>query len=325
MVEKQQRMSYRPALYVVGASFVSCILIWFVWGMYLYWNDIRLVNFLAAWIPFVLSLLLAFVPEHKMSTTKKVLWRTAVITVGFGWSVVLWHQQVIADSQAKHDQREMVNSAVSESNEHSDSQIASVRGDLKGVKDDVGGVKTDLRATSDNLSRLVSKSESDITENISKVGKPDPPEKVRLLFTLWPDDTQTPMPLLQKLLAPDADGVFTIDFSYQNESSTAANNMDVWIQICDLCEFAEEPAGFEKVKGSDERVRHRQIPILNPGVSFAKQTIKVKPKQKFLNFDIAFRYSCALCEAPSKTQQHAKILELPSLGGRPPGSERRLH
>jgi hypothetical protein len=97
---------------------------------------------LAAWISFVLSF--AFVPEHKMSTTKKILWRSGVIAVGFIWSVVLWHQQVITDKTAKEDQERIVTKAVTQSNEHSDKQIGAVRQDVQGVETDMQGVKRDL-------------------------------------------------------------------------------------------------------------------------------------------------------------------------------------
>src|SRR5258707_14704092 len=94
---KSNRLSLRPALWVAFGSSSACALVWLGWGIYLYWNDVRLVNFLAAWIPFVLSILVAFVPEHKMTTAKKYLWRGGVMFVGLAWSIVLWHQQVVTD------------------------------------------------------------------------------------------------------------------------------------------------------------------------------------------------------------------------------------
>src|SRR5216684_8879088 len=78
----EKRMSYRTALYVAGTSVATCAILWLSWGIYLYWNDLKLVNFLAAWIPFVLSLLLAFVPEHEMTPVKKFFWRSSVIGIG---------------------------------------------------------------------------------------------------------------------------------------------------------------------------------------------------------------------------------------------------
>ena len=98
-------MSLKGPFWVAGTSVSACALVCLGWGTYLYWNDVKLINFLAAWIPFVISILLAFVPEHEMTATKKFLWRFGVISVGFIWSAVLWHQQVITD-RAQRNARE---------------------------------------------------------------------------------------------------------------------------------------------------------------------------------------------------------------------------
>src|ERR1022692_1354441 len=107
-----KRMSMRIPSFIGIATVVFCALIWLCRGMYVYWDDPKIVNFLAAWIPLVLSILVAFVPEHQMTVKKKIMWRGSVILVGFIWSVVLWHQQDITDRIARADQERMVTNAV---------------------------------------------------------------------------------------------------------------------------------------------------------------------------------------------------------------------
>lgn len=303
-----KQMSYKPALCVAGASVAVCAITYVSWGTYLYWNDIRVLNFLAAWIPFVLSILVAFVPEHKMSDTKKLAWRISVVSMGFVWSFVLWHQQVVTGIDAKKDETNIVEEAVRESNEHSDQQLTTVKRDVAGVKKDVGDVREYLGTKTDKLEGLVTKSETDITQGLSKVGKPDPPEKTAIMFSLWPDDPTAQVPVLQKQVSPDKDGKFTIDYTFQNTSSSPANNMDVWIEVCDECEFAEQPPGFEHLDGAPETIRHRTIGILNPGTSMPKSAIKVRTKREFSDFFIEFRYSCATCGKPQDNKQQARIL-----------------
>jgi hypothetical protein len=254
MVEnKSKHLSVRPALWVAGGSALACAVIWTGWGAYLYWNDVRLVNFLAAWIPFVLSILLAFVPEHKMTTIKKLLWRGSVIFVGFVWSAVLWHQQVVTDATARKDQEHIVASAVTKANEHSDQKIGAVQKDVQGVKTDVGGVKSDLKETKDTLSNMVSESEEAITSGLSKVGKPEPPELARLQFTLFPppDDPEARLPILTRSISQDKDGNVSVDVSFTNTSGTAADTVEMWIDVCRRCSFAAEPANFSKPNGAD--------------------------------------------------------------------------
>ena len=73
------------------------------------------------------------------------------------------------------------------------------------------------------------------------------------------------------------------------------------------CSFAKEPAGFEKVAGSDDRVRHRIVSLLNPGVSFEKTTIVVKSAPTDGYFQIAFRYSCKTCGGKIAPNQNVTI------------------
>jgi hypothetical protein len=275
--------------------------VWLGWGIYLYWNDVRLVNFLAAWIPFVLSILVAFVPEHKMTTAKKYLWRGGVMFVGLVWSIVLWHQQVVTDATARKDQERIVSDAVSKANEHSDKKIESVQTDVKGVKTDVGGVKSDLKDTKDAIFGVVTKSESDITTSLSKVGRPDPPELVRFQASLWPRP-QDSWPILTRTIAPDKDGVITVDLSFRNISGTAASNADIWIEFGSACHLVVEPTGFDRPQGQPESTRHGMITLLNPGVTAEKITFMIKEDKPFTGFDIGFRYSCQGCGKNIGTQ-----------------------
>jgi hypothetical protein len=117
---------------VVTSIFVTMFLVFvflrkFVGG---WWSDPTIINFLAAWIPFVISIFIAFVPEHEMTSRQKWIWRSGGIIIGFIWSVVLWHQQVIVGLEAKRDQTEIVTKAVTQSNQHADEKIAGVRDDV---------------------------------------------------------------------------------------------------------------------------------------------------------------------------------------------------
>jgi hypothetical protein len=285
-----RQVSIRVPIWVAVASASACALIWLCRGIYLYWNDIKLLNFLAAWIPFVLSILIAFVPEHKMSRRKKISWRTSVIAIGFAWSVVLWHQQVIADNTAKQDQKTIVTDAVTQSNLHSDQEIGAVRSDVQGVKTDVQGVKKDLEG---QISDTISKSTSDITNSLGKVGTPTP-KYAQLQFSLWPGNPAQ-LPLTSSLVRPNADGSFSVDFTVTNVSDTEATTVELWVYLCDNCEFSGEPKGFDRPTGLPEKARHKIFSSLNPGVSLEKMTVDVKVDPGFQYFTLGFVYSCATC------------------------------
>ena len=303
------RMSMRTPLWVAAGSVLACGLAWLSCGVYIYWNNPKLINFLAAWIPFVLSLLLAFVPEREMNTRKRIIWRSSVVGIGFIWSVVLWHQQVIVDESARQDQIKIVTTAVTQSNQHSDLQIGMVRSDLQGVKNDVQDVKKDLEV---EISDTISKSTSRISESIGKVNKPIPPELATLQLSLYGEGIAIGSPLLSSSINRDRDGNVPVDITLSNTSDTTAENIDTWIYVCDSCSFASEPIGFDSPKGLNIHARHKQIAVINPGTSLEKTTILVTVPQRIPAFDVAFRYSCKVCGKLSKPQT-IKIFVLPTI------------
>ena len=65
MAGNGKRMSIRTPLVIGGAGIAACGIAFLSFGLYILWDSPRLINFLAAWIPFVLSILFAFVPSGK--------------------------------------------------------------------------------------------------------------------------------------------------------------------------------------------------------------------------------------------------------------------
>jgi len=305
-----KQMSTRIPLLVAVASVSACALLWLGCGVYLYWNDPRLLNFLAAWIPFVLSLLLAFVPEHKMNTTNKILWRSGVIGLGFVWSVVLWHQQVITDKAAREDRERIVTTAVNQSNQHSDQQIGAVRTDVQGVKNDVQGVKKDLE---DKLSDTISKSTSTLSESIGKVNKPESQELARLQFSLMTEEAdQNPslLPIRQTIL-PLVGDVVTIKLSTTAVGKSPARNGIFLLRICDACTYVEEPTNSSAPNGdrssSDRRMSFQQI---YPGAWIDNVILKLRVTGNYQSFMIGCMYTCENCESGHTQATGAQILQV---------------
>lgn len=272
-----------------------------IW-LYTHWNEPDLqgivVNFVVAWIPLVLSILIAFVPDLRRA---HISWRAAIVAIGFIWSIFLWKQQYIALQTSRHDQEQAISKAVEKSNQHSDQKIGEVQQDLAVAKSDLGG-------RIDKLPNLISKSESDLTASISKVGTARP-NYAQLQFSLFATTTDQ-MPLLTESLDSGENGTLTVDFVVTNTSDSAATSGDLWVQICDECVFVKEPQGFDKPAGTTETIRHKSFPGLNPGVTLEKMTIDFKMMKRFNSVDVSFRYSCATC-GKLKTAQTAKILVLP--------------
>lgn len=265
----------RRVWYIFGAGcVVAATISGSVW-LFHHWNEPDLqtvvVNFVVAWIPFVLAILIAFVPDLRKA---HIAWRIGIVAVGLVWSILLAKQQVLSVRAARKDQQQAIMEAVDKSDEHTDQQIARVRSDVQSLTKGIGG----------QLSAL----DKDLSASISEV-KPPPAKVAALRVNFWDYSSSIIS------MHGGADGVFTLDFTATNTSEVVANGGDMWIEVCQGCLFAEEPTGFDKPNGSAETVRHRTFGILNPGVSLAKMTIQVKPSKQFQSFEVAWRYSCGTC------------------------------
>lgn len=287
----KKAMSYRlpVILGVIGAAL--CALCFMAYGLYAYWHSTKLINFLAAWIPFVLSVLFAFVPSAKEMKHEwiKWTWRTSVVIVGFVWSVMLWHQQDLADrantAQTQVAIQTAVNSAVNEANQHSDQKFQNVESDLKGF--------------SKTFDTALKNATGDIDTNLGKVGKPEPPERSKLVFSLWRDGlTPNDFPLESEILSPEKDGSYHIAFLIKNDSAVLARGVEEWVDICDQCTFTDEPKGFDRPQGMRNSERHRSIPGLNPGVSILEgNEFNVTVPSWIGRFPVVFKATCNTCGA----------------------------
>jgi hypothetical protein len=277
-----KRLSLRRPLVIAGVSTTACALIFLTRGIVVDWDSANLVNFLVAWIPFALSVLLAFIPDRELKMPRRVAWRSCVIFFGLCYSILLYHQQSLATAQTLRDQSKIVADAVHQSNQHSDENIENVKKELQ----------QDLASTKTDLANQVSKTGFDLNTSIGKVGKPDPPELAKLQFSLYVDGIlAAELPKLARSIKRQTDGTIPVDVFFINTSSTAAETIDVWIQLGSGCSFAQEPQGYVKLDGMSESTRHRVIALMNPGTAFATTRLNVK----CVNFDIGFNYSCKAC------------------------------
>jgi hypothetical protein len=302
-----QRISLRPSFWIIAGVACAGVAIWQRHHIATVWDDPKIVNFLAAWIPFVLSILLAFVPDHEMSTAKRIIWRGGVIFAGFAWSVVLWHQQVVTEHAAQADQENIVASAVTKANVHSDQQIGNVRQDLTKTAS-----KEDLSKTAGVLTNILAKSQADLTSNINKL-KPTAPEIPKFEFSIYSAAARLGTPVLSDTVTQDKDGTYSVSVNFTNSSDVPAEVTDIWLQVCDACSFATEPSGMDKPSGIDEHARHMLIGTLNAGASFQKITLAIKttlvPPTQFM---VGFRYTCKSCGTHGvKDTQKVTFLALP--------------
>lgn len=295
MAEKDKRMSLRAPLILGAVGFAVCGVAFLAFGLYILWDSSRLINFLAAWIPFVLSVLFAFVPSGKDMKHPWIKWgwRCGVVIIGFCWSVMLWHQQDLTDKANVKQIQDAVEKSVTDANNHSDEKIGGVQKQVETVEQNLDDTKTEISAQ-------LGKTETNITNSIGKVGKPAPPELAQLQVSLWEEGQDVASePVETESITQNTDGSVTVQFLIRNVSDVGAEDPDLWVLICAQCAYTKEPDGFEKPPDIGiGQERHIHIHgTLNPGVAFKILSVSFKSDVFSSPYAIGFKDSCTNCGA----------------------------
>jgi len=267
------------------------------------------VDAAVACIPFFASILFALWPEVNRT---HIAWRLAIVLGGLLWSLLLGRQDYLNLQASRSDTQAAITTAVGSANKHSDQQIAGLDSKVDESTSSLNKRLDDVAAT---VSSQVAKSETDITTDIGKVIVP-PPKYAELQFTFF-DEDQSKFPISSETLTPDANGIFSADFTATNISDTTADEAETWVILCDECAFAGEPSGFDRPVGTVETMRHKKFGNVNPGTSVEKMTIEIKPMRPFSEIRLAFKYSCGTCGRIPPLQSFT-IWAAPSLSIAPP-------
>jgi hypothetical protein len=260
-------------LLVYGPASIGVVKAW--------WGNELLINFGAAWIPFVVSVLLAFIPDHEMKPKTRIVWRASVILAGFFYSALLWHQQTLNAMSSQSTQQTILNQAIKQSNEHSDQSIKEVRKDVQSVKSDMQDVRGDI-----------SKSTSTLSESISKVKTV--PDIAQVDFTFWPAAIKQ-WPMVEKHI-PIENGAVNVDLTFMVKGHPA-KALRVWLRLCDGCAYGKEPNGFQAVEGRTVLTeRFLIVGDLPVGAAYSPVT-KFSVISPFNNrgFVVALSYTCDNC------------------------------
>ncbi len=301
----QKRMSLWLAARLAAIQVLACIVVVIARVVYVYgpafWQNTTAVNFIAAWMPALIGVVVAFVPDKDLERHVRLRWRLTVAACFVGWSVVLWHQQTLTEASDKKGREELVTAAVEKSNVHADSKFHE-------VETQVGEVKDGLKTTEDRISTKLDQATSAFSSGLKGVGKPDPPELAKLQFTFM-DDSGLPEPIQSTTVSQASDGSYPLIFAVRNTSAVQAEGVDVWVHICDQCSFAGEPAGFEHPKGSNEHQRHKFVGSINPGAAFDVSEVKINAPSSAVQIHVGFYSSCKNC---GKIQPMVDYVLIPS-------------
>lgn len=304
MAKRKNRLSILRPFKIAAIGVSLCVIAVFVRVLQVYgpvfWESTVAVSFLSAWIPAVVGIVVAFVPDKDLEPHLRIRWRFFIAGVLVMYSFVQWHQATLSEATSAREQRQLLESAVRKSNEHSDRKFDEVR-------NNVDRVQSEVRDLGTSLSQEVQTTTSTLGASIGKVAIPKPPERPRFAFSLWKEGMlPNNWPITSESVLPDQNGVYHVQFAIQNISDVSAEGIEFWVKVCDECSFASEPKSFDRPEGLDTHVRHKIIQGINPGVTVLQDnSIDVRPQSRSIGkFSINFRVTCSTC---GKTEQSGEF------------------
>lgn len=268
----------------------------------------RALAFFVVIAPTLFALVLEIVDERIRAHR---FWKFGVVAFGLVISGATWWQMSRQEVRASVAQEGAVERVASETSK----QVTQAVGQeyqqmITDLTAQIQSLKGQLQAQAKSFADQLKQTDTDLSGSISKVGT-TPIKYAQLQFRLWGEGAANQMPVSQTM-QPNGDGVVTVNFTVTNISDTAANSVDIWVFICDLCSFASEPSGFDRPAGTPNVERHKLFSSLNPGVSLEKMTIEVKLPPfplgvQSMNIEVGLKYSCATCGKMSGEIQRLKI------------------
>lgn len=283
-----------------GAFVAACALAGFVLLGFV-WPD-QLLLWLSAFIPVFLGLVVILVPAKQEDARIHMRWRYALGVALILYGGLVWAQQTREDRESQVERDKAVKDTAAQTSAEVSATVNRQYQDMiADLNMQILSLKTQLSDQAKDFAAQLKQTGTDLAGSISKVG-PQPVKYAQLKFQAWSGLLNGPTDD-PPAIRPDQSGVFTLSFSFTNVSDTPTGTGDVWVFVCDECQFSEEPTGFDRPNGTNEKVRHMFFQQLNPGVTMQKQTIRLKISGgPYAWTDILVDYSCATCGKVSPRQ-----------------------
>lgn len=132
------------------------------------------------------------------------------------------------------------------------------------------------------------------------------PPKANLLFSIITEgerDFPTPEPR-KEISLPVVNDTLVVKFVLKNVSDVYATDIRIWVQLCEYCEFLEEPERFKHLDLQARQVRHRTLKGLPEKTGLSPPIeLKIKPPPPPIEgIGINFSVKCPECR-PAEIQK----------------------
>lgn len=107
-------------------------------------------------------------------------------------------------------------------------------------------------------------------------------------------DTLENLEVKELAVQPDLDDSVAFTLSVVNKSPVQANNGSIFVRICELCTFSEEPRRFIRPTGASGYDRQMMFAAI-PAITGIAIPLKIKPPESPHRFDVAVTLRCENC------------------------------
>lgn len=121
------------------------------------------------------------------------------------------------------------------------------------------------------------------------------PPKARLAFTFNSKKTFKDAIPITSITLPAKNDIIHVEFAFLNPGNITARNGKFYINICEGCEFASEPNGFNKVTGYP-KTREKKFDIVYSKVIVENMSADIKVPSRLSDVQVGVNYSCENCD-----------------------------
>jgi hypothetical protein len=241
------------------------------------------------YLPSLATVALALLQLAKDWGAHQAHWRRALVLLaimllGVGGTVNTYYASKKSEAQRIGDQRRIagLEEAVKTANTNQEAntkQFVQSFGDLSGKLSDL---QTQLKTAN------LQKEAAQLRAELEATQKAMSPPKAELQASLGELDVNE----LWVAQSPDGSVEFTVNVI--NKSKTQAKNGSIFVRLCRLCEFKEEPERFRKPIGASTYDREMPFESINAGTAIAIP-LKVRPPTTTRRFEVDIMARCQNC------------------------------
>jgi hypothetical protein len=129
------------------------------------------------------------------------------------------------------------------------------------------------------------------------------PEKAKLEFTFASPEVLQTKKAVHITTARVVDGVVHVEFNILNLTTATAEDGEVTLIICDLCEFVKEPEKFSRIAGQRSTERIYYFQRILPELSVFTMSADIRVPNDIQTFQIGINYRCKTCIIPQVDKQ----------------------